>query len=199
VFLNSLVFIIPIITAIYITVGIKLFKQKVENKINYFSLFVFTSAVYSFGYFLELNCQTLDMLLLVRNFEYFGAVFIPTFAILSIAELTKVEITKMVTSVLIIISLVLWLIFITNPVYNLIYRSFVLQVINGFGLVFAIRGPVFYTMMIYYPFFLIFVLFRAYKNSKTPRPVAWLKVMSSILLLNSKKEADTIGDEQNTN
>jgi len=172
VLLNSLVFIIPIITAIYITVGIKLFKQKAEHKINYFSLFMFAAAVYSFGYFLELNCESLDMLLLVRNFEYFGAVFIPTFAILFIGELTKVEITKKVTSSLILISLMLWLIFITNPVYNLIYKSIDLQVIDGFGVVFAIRGPAFYSMMIYYSFFLMFsiiVLFRAYKNSITPR------------------------------
>jgi len=35
VLLNSIVFIIPIITAIYITVGIKLFKNTKKNTISY--------------------------------------------------------------------------------------------------------------------------------------------------------------------
>ena len=94
VILKLLVNIIPIISATYIIVGIKLFKQKIENKVNYFPFLMFASAIYSFGYFLELNCLSLDILLLVRNFEFLGSVFVPTFGILFIAELTKIKITK---------------------------------------------------------------------------------------------------------
>lgn len=169
--LYALVFIIPVISGIYIAVGIKLFKHKGENRINYFSLFMFAAAIYSFGYFLELNCESLDMLLLVRNFEYLGAVFIPTFAFLFIAELTKVEISPKVIGVLILISILLWLIFITNPVYNLIYKSIGLQVIDGFSVVFAVRGPAFYSMMLYDALFLIFsssMVLKAYQKPIKP-------------------------------
>jgi len=161
--------IIPIISAVYVIVGIKLFKQKVENKVNYFSFLMFASAIYSFGYFLELNCVSLDTLLFVRNFEFLGSVFVPTFGILFITELTKIKITKKATGILFAVSAMLWLIFITNPLHHLIYKSIDLRVVGGFGVVDVVRGPVFFSLMAYYAFFLIFasiILSKAYKKSK---------------------------------
>lgn len=90
--LNLLVSCIPIISAGYVIAGIKLLRQNAENKIDYFSLLMFASAIYSFGYFLELNCVSLDTLLFVRDFEFFGAVLIPTFGILFIADFTKTKV-----------------------------------------------------------------------------------------------------------
>ena len=125
-----LVNIIPIIAAIYIIVGIRLFKKKVKNKVNYFSFLMFASAIYSFGYFLELNCESLNTFILVRNFEFLGSVFIPSFGILFIAELTEIKISKKLKSVLFTVSAFLWLLFISNPLHHLIYKSIDLRVVR---------------------------------------------------------------------
>jgi len=167
--LNFIVFIIPIISVTYIIVGIKFSNQEVENKVNYFSLLMFACAIYSFGYFLELNCVSLDILLIVRDFEFLGSVFVPTFGTLFIIELTKVKVTKKITGILFTVSIILWLLFITNPFYHLIYKSIGMRIVGGFGIVDAIRGPLFYSMMLYYVFFSIFssiLLIKSYKNSK---------------------------------
>lgn len=170
--LKLLVNILPIISAVFVIVGIKLFKQKVENKVNYFSLLMFASAIYSFGYFLELNCVSLNTLLLIRNFEFLGSVFVPTFGILFITELTKIKIIKKSAGILFAVSTILWLIFITNPLHHLIYKSIDLRIVGGFGVPNVVREPVFYSLMVYYAFFLIFVsiiLLKAYKKSKRRR------------------------------
>ena len=167
--LNLIVFTIPLISVTYIIVGIKLSKQDVENKINYFSFLMFACAMYSFGYFLELNCVSLDILLIIRDFEFLGSVFVPTFGTLFIMGLTKVKVTKKISGILFTVSLMLWLFFITNPLYHLIYKSIGMRIVGGFGIVDAIRGPFFYSMMLYYMFFMIFssiLLTKSYKNSK---------------------------------
>jgi PAS domain S-box-containing protein len=164
--------IIPIISVVFVIAGIRLFKQKVENKVNYFSLLMFASAVYSLGYFLELNCVSLSTLLLVRNFEFLGSVFVPTFGILFIRDLTKIKIIKKSAGILFAISAALWLIFITNPLHHLIYKSIDLRVVGGFSVPFVAREPFFYSLMVYYAFFLIFagiILLKAYKKSDRRR------------------------------
>ena len=170
--LKLLVNIIPVISAVFVIVGIRLFKQKIENKVNYFSFLMFASAIYSFGYFLELNCVSLNTLLLVRNFEFLGSVFVPTFGILFITELTKIKKIKKSAGILFAVSTVLWLIFITNPLHHLIYKSVDLRIVRGFSVPSVVREPVFYSLMLYYAFFLIFasiVLLKAYKKSKRRR------------------------------
>jgi diguanylate cyclase (GGDEF)-like protein/putative nucleotidyltransferase with HDIG domain len=167
--LKLIVNIIPIISAIYIIVGIRLFTHKIGNKLNYFSFFMFASALYSFGYFLELNCTSFDTLLIVRNFEFLGSVFVPTFGILFIAEITRNKVTRKAIACLCLISVSLWLVFITNPLHSLIYKNVELNIIGGLGVVHTIKGPAFYSMMIYYAMLLIYssiVLMKAYKKSK---------------------------------
>ncbi|MGV8984050.1 HD domain-containing phosphohydrolase [Clostridium sp.] len=163
---NLLVNIIPIVSIIYIIVGIRLYRRIVKKKVNYFSFLMFASAIYSFGYFLELNCQVLNTFLFVRNIEFLGSAFIPTFGIIFISELTEIEISKKVKSVLFTVSTSLWLLFISNPLHHLIYKSIDLRVVGGFGIVNALRGPAFYSMLTYYIVFIIFsiiVLKRRYR------------------------------------
>jgi len=80
--LKFIVYIIPALSAIYIVIGMKHFKQKRESTVNYFTMLMFACAVYSFGYFLELNCVELNALIFVRKFEFLGTAFIPAFGIL---------------------------------------------------------------------------------------------------------------------
>ena len=172
VLLKLLVNIIPIISVVLVIAGIRLFKQKIESRVNYFSFLMFASAIYSFGYFLELNCITLNALLIVRNFEFLGSVFVPTFGLLFIIDLTKTRIIKQSAGILYTLSAGLWLIFLTNPLHHLIYRSIDLQIVGGFGVPNVAREPVFYSLMVYYAFFLVYssiMLIRAYRKLKRRR------------------------------
>jgi len=170
--LKLLVNVIPVISVVFVIAGIRLFKQKTENKVNYFSLLMFASAVYSLGYYLELNCTSLNTLMLVRNFEFLGSVFVPTFGILFIRDLTKSKILKKSAGALFAISAALWLIFVTNPLHHLIYKSVDLQIVGGFSVPVVVREPFFYSLMAYYASFLIFasiILLKAYKKTDKRR------------------------------
>jgi len=166
--LRFIVLLIPVLSVIYITVGINLSKGKGERKINYFSMMLFACAIYSFGYFLELTSVSVEAFVIVRNFEFLGAVFIPTFGILFIAQLTAMKITKKALGILFSISMILWLMFITNPLHDLVYRSLQVQIIHGFAVPVTEKGAGFYFIMAYYAMLLIFssiALARAYQSS----------------------------------
>ena len=167
--LKLLVNIIPIISAVYIIVGIILFRSRSDAKASYFSMLMFASAIYSFGYFLELNCFSIETLLAVRNFEYLGAVFVPAFGILFIADLTKSKISNKIKILLYSTSMCLWIIFITNPLHSLIYKSIYLLIVGSFGITETVKGPLFYSMVLFYAVFLIYssmVLQKAYRKAK---------------------------------
>jgi len=163
---------IPLIALIYVIAGMRLFRHTNNFRVNYFSLLMFAVSIYSFGYFLELNCITLDALLFIRNYEFLGAVFIPSFGILFIAKLTKTKIPQWLKWILLLASILLWLLFITNPYHHLIYSSVGLQIIEGIGVVSVVRAPVFYSMMTYDALFLIVsgkMLWQAYQAEGIPR------------------------------
>ena len=167
--LNLLVNIIPIISATYVIVGIQLFKKTEENKVNNFSFLMFASAIYSFGYFLELNCESLKNLQFVRDFEFLGAVLVPTFGILFIAELTNIKIYKWVKGTLFAVPTILWFIFITNPFTSLFYKHIDLQIVGQLGIAETVKGPAFYFLLLFYASFLTFssvALLKALKIEK---------------------------------
>jgi diguanylate cyclase (GGDEF)-like protein/putative nucleotidyltransferase with HDIG domain len=171
--LELIVGIVPIISIIYVIVGIRLYKNKGKNNYSYFSLLMFAAALYSFGYFLELNSFSISTLLIIRNFEYLGTVFIPTFGILFIADLTRNEIKKRNVSILFIISLSLWILFVTNPIHGLVYKSIALRIVAGFGIAETVKGPLFYSMLIYYVVLILvssILLIKAYKASERIGP-----------------------------
>lgn len=167
--INLIVYIIPVISAVYFIVGIKLFKLKTENKANYFSFLMFASGIYSLGYFFELNSFSIDTLLLFRNIESLGASFWPTLVVLFIIELTKMKVSKKAIIILFSISTILWLIYITNPFHHLFYVNTYIQVVEGFDLVGSEKGPVFFIFVAYYAAILIFsciILLKAYNKTK---------------------------------
>jgi len=178
--LKFVVFFIPILSVSYIVIGVKLFRQKGKAQVNYFSMLMFACAIYSFGYFLELNCLTFDALIVVRNFEFFGSVFIPTFGMLFVAQLTAMKVTKKAVGVLSTISIILWIVFITNSLHGLIYKSLELEVIQGFAVPITEKGPAFYSMMVYYALLLIFssvALVKAHQSSEKKKDKSSFRFM----------------------
>jgi diguanylate cyclase (GGDEF)-like protein/PAS domain S-box-containing protein/putative nucleotidyltransferase with HDIG domain len=107
-------------------------------------------------------------LLLVRNFEFLGAIFIPAFGILFVAELTKIKVKKKVAGILLTFSGLLWILYITNPIHSLFYKS-VDILISKYSIPVTEKGPVFYLFLAYVALFLIFssiLLLRANKIEK---------------------------------
>lgn len=159
---------IPIMATVYIIIGIVMFKRNTHEKVNYFSILMFTSAIYSFGYFLELNTTDYEVLLIVRDFEFLGSVFIPTAGIPFVAELTKSNLSKKLQIGFFAISTLLWLTFITNPIHHFIYASVSSRDVKGFQIVSTVREPAFYLLMLYFGVFIILssgMLLKAYKKS----------------------------------
>ena len=167
---NLIVNSIPFISVAYIVLGIVLFKHREESRVNYFSLVMVAAAIYSLGYFVELNCTSYDTMLLVRNFEFFGATFIPAFGILFVADIVKVKIKLWIKIILFYLSFILWVIFVTNPFHHFIYKQIEFLQIEGFGIVTTIKGPSFYSLLLFHAFFVIFssvMIFRTYQKGKT--------------------------------
>jgi diguanylate cyclase (GGDEF)-like protein/PAS domain S-box-containing protein/putative nucleotidyltransferase with HDIG domain len=166
--LELLVNIIPFITAAYIVVGLNLFKQKLGRKVSSFSLLMFASAIYSFGYFLELNTVSLQTLLLVRNFEYFGAILVPCVGILFISDLTETNVNIRTKVGLYTFSMTLWLIYITNQFHNAFYKSIKIFV-GKYSAPITIKGIGYYFLLAFVMVFLFLsstMLLRAYKTAK---------------------------------
>jgi diguanylate cyclase (GGDEF)-like protein/PAS domain S-box-containing protein len=156
------------ISAVYVIVGIRLFKQKGDNRVNYFSLLMFAAAIYSFGYFLELNCISLQALLVVRNFEFLGTILIPAFGILFTANLTDFPISPKVRVSFWAVSATLWFLFITNPYHYLFYQS-VNILVGEYGIRLTKKGPIYYFLMAYFGLFLVFssiLLLKTYRKTK---------------------------------
>ncbi len=199
-FLRTLVGIIPLVSIIYIVVGIKLYRQKGPRHLNYFSILMFASAIYSFGYYLELNWLAETTFHLVRSFEFFGSVFIPSFGLLFVRQLTGRHTSIGEKAVLITISLALWLLFITDPIYHQIYKDVDMVRINGFTIAITLKNPLFYTLMTYYAGFVItssFLLFQTYRKTLSSSlrssfrfllisfQVAWVPVLIILLRLDT--------------
>ena len=168
--LTLLIYTIPIISLAYVFIGARLFKQKVNGPVNSFSYLMFASAVYAMGYFLELNCFNTDTFLLVRDFEFLGIMFIPAFAILFIADITKLNVHSRIKATLMVISGALWIVFLTNPVHHWIYQSIELLQLNGFGVAYTTKAFGYYIILVYYAavlFFSIIAFPKAWRKSKT--------------------------------
>ena len=161
--LKLLVSIIPILSIIYVSSGIKLLKKKGKHTVNSFSLFLFASAIYSFGYYLEFSCISLNALLIVRNFEFIGVTLIPAVGLLFISELAGFKISKKSKILLLTISGILWAFFITNPLHHLTYKSIDILVGN-YSVPITEKGPMFYMIIAYYGVFLILSMIMLYRN-----------------------------------
>nr|WP_320024467.1 HD domain-containing phosphohydrolase [uncultured Acetobacterium sp.] len=168
--MNLIVYSLPIIAAAYIFAGIKLLKQKVDGHFNYFSVLMFSSAIYALGYFLSLNSLTIEMMIFARDCENLGVIFIPTFGILFISQFVKKKLSVTIKHLLYSLSVMLWIIYITNPIHHWAFSRVELIKINGFAVAATSKNIGYYLILAYYGFFIIFstvALLSAIKKSNT--------------------------------
>jgi diguanylate cyclase (GGDEF)-like protein/PAS domain S-box-containing protein len=165
------VYALPILAIIYVFVGIKLLKQKVDGQFNYFSALMFAAAIYAFGYFLSLNSQNIEMMIFARNFENLGVIFIPTFGILFVAQFVKNKTSDQIKYLLVAGSSILWVLYITNPLHHLAFHWVKLTTINGYSVASTSKNIGYYLILAYYAIFILFStieLIKGIKKSKSP-------------------------------
>lgn len=154
--------------AIYIVLGIRLWHQRPQESINYFSLFMFTNALYSIGYFLELNALNSEVAFFVRNFEFLGAAFIPPFFLLFIVQNTKLfKIKKWFIATLCSISTIIWLLYVTNPHFGIFYKSIEFQIGRYGGMMLTEKSIGFFLLILFYVLILLSVEFLLIKAKRS--------------------------------
>ncbi|MHB8963995.1 MAG: histidine kinase N-terminal 7TM domain-containing protein, partial [Saccharofermentanales bacterium] len=167
--LSFVVNVIPVISAVYVVAGVRLFKQKGEDEANYFALLMFAAAIYSFGYYLELISPSMELMLIFRNFEYFGAVFIPSLGLLFIAQFAERRTSGVLKALVLMVSAVIWILFLTNPLHGMFYSS--IDFYRGrYSVPMTVKGPVYYILLAYVGVFLIYsniILVKALKAGGT--------------------------------
>ncbi len=143
--------IIPIVSAIYIVAGCKFVKNKKADRFDYFSLFMFAVALYSFGYYLEITVQDSDTAFFLRNFQYLGVCLIPATAFLFSFQITKVARVSMKLAIpFILLSMGFWLLFVTDPLHHLFYKNIVYFIGKYGGTMVSTKGPVYRLLLAYF-------------------------------------------------
>ena len=169
--IHTIISLFAIAPVVYVIVGIKFWHLKQQKGINYFSMFMFSVALYSFGYFLEINSTNADTAFFIRNFEFFGTAFVPTFCILFIIQNTNLlKIKARLTVFFCGISSVIWLLYVTNPVLGFFYKSIVFSVGKYGGEMLTDKNFGYYLTLLYYSVQIVFsgvILFKAVKTAKT--------------------------------
>lgn len=155
---------------VYIIAGIALWRQKLSKGINYFSLFMFANALYSLGYFLEVNAVNPETAFFVRNFEYLAAAFIPAFFLLFIVQNTKLFLsTKRLSASLSGLSAAIWLLYVTNPQFGIFYKSIEFEIGRYGGMMLTQKSTGFYMLILYYALAIVagsILLVKAEKSTK---------------------------------
>jgi diguanylate cyclase (GGDEF)-like protein/PAS domain S-box-containing protein/putative nucleotidyltransferase with HDIG domain len=152
--------ILPVLSIVYLSVGIRYVKHKHSGRINYFSLFMFACAVYTFGYYLEIQTINLAWMPWVRGFEFLGVAALPGLGIVYIAEYTLSQcIPRKYPIWLAGLSATLWVSYVTNPLHHLFYLSIEFNQGEFGTIVQTVKGPFYYLVLVYY---CCFVLLAAY-------------------------------------
>lgn len=157
-FLNLLDLMVDIIVScfaiapvVYIIAAITLWRQRPAKGVNFFSLLMLANAIYSFGYFLEVNAVNAEFAFFVRNFEYLAASFIPALFLLFIVQNTKLfSPTKRLTASLCVLSAVIWLLYVTNPRLGIFYKSIEFELGRYGGMMLTQKSTGFYLLILYY-------------------------------------------------
>ncbi len=167
--LNLTVFSMPIISIIYIFLGKKLFIKTSTKKYPASSFLMFAIGLFLFGFFLELNSLSYQAFQLTRALKYLGLIFIPCFGILFISQLTKHSYSSKKVLFLILLSTLLWLLFVTNPLHHFVYERISFERVDNFSISTSVRALGYYLLLLYFAIYLIFsslLLIRHYQREK---------------------------------
>ncbi len=151
---------LPFLAVAYIVVGVHFLHNPFSGRINYFSHLMFASAIYTFGYFLEMQTYDPTVMWWVRGFEFLGTTTLPAFGILFIVEyIQKKPLPRRNTVELLGLSFILWIANLTNPLHHLFYEKFQLLHMDWGTAVITEKGPIYYLLLVYFCVFLLVSVF----------------------------------------
>lgn len=151
---------LPVLSIVYTSVGIRYIRHKHSGRINYFGLFLFACAIYTMGYYLEIQTSNLALMPWVRGFEFFGVAALPGFGIVYVAEYTfSHNLPRKYPILLSGVSFLLWIAYVTDPLHHLFYQS--INFVQGeLGtIVQTVKGPLYYLTLVYYCSFALLAVY----------------------------------------
>lgn len=172
-FLNLAVNLLPLLTIAYGFAGIRYLRNKQSGRINFFSLLMFSCAVYTLGYYLEIQTVSQGVLGWVLGFEFLGVSTLPTFGLMFIYEyVNKKPMGRRYIGLLSGFSFLLWICYLTNSLHHLFYGRITL-VATAYGtLLKTDKAFLYYLTLGYFCIFIlvsIYLLAKASFNNPAPR------------------------------
>ncbi|MFA5449065.1 MAG: HD domain-containing phosphohydrolase [Clostridia bacterium] len=158
-FRNFIIYFLPVAATVFGFFGIRLLKNQAEDKVSRAAPLLFAASFYTLGYFLELNSLTYEAMIAAKNFEYLGVVLVPPFLLFFIADLTNTRLPKNLGASLLVFSLVLWALFITNNLHNLFYTKVELVFVWGYSMSVTQKNFLYFVLLAYFGISLIVALF----------------------------------------
>jgi len=151
---------LPFLSIVYVVAGIQYLRHKQSGRINFFGLFMFACAIYTLGYYLEIQTYDPGLMPWIRGFEFFGVAALPGFGIVYIAEYALGHtISRKFSLWLGVLSGVVWLTYVTDPLHHLFYSS--INIFHGHigTIVQTVKGPLYYLLLVYYCCFVLLAVF----------------------------------------
>ena len=151
---------LPFLSIVYTIAGIRYLRNKQSGRINFFGLFMFACAVYTLGYYLEIQTYDSGLMPWIRGFEFLGVAALPGFGIVYVAEYALGHaVPRKYPPLLGALSGVLWLAYVTDPIHHLFYRS--IEMLHGdIGtIIHTVKGPLYYLVLAYYCCFILLAVY----------------------------------------
>lgn len=167
--------------------------SKQNNGISFsFAAMAFAIALYEIGYGFELHANSLSMINLCLDFEYFGIAYIPAFWTIVIYKVHyKKAPSNVALAALLLLSTLTLFMKVTNDYHHLFYTG--MRVVEAFGhsLVISSKGPWYYVHISYFYLAMIFGFVTFYFDWKKSgyqikSPIFWLflsPIMPGIMLI----------------
>ncbi len=153
--------IVPVLAALYTWMGIRFWRQGRKSGNPWYSLLLFCCAIFALEYYLEMQIENTAVELALRSIAFLGLAFLPAFGILFIRHLTTATATpRRLRISLFSLTLMLWLLFVLNPLHGLYYGELYHRSIGGYSSLHLARGPLFFALYGYCTAFLAYALWK---------------------------------------
>jgi signal transduction histidine kinase len=157
-FVSLVLDMLPFVAVAFAVLGVYLLRKVSNWKDAVLSHLLFAGALYTFGYFLEVNTSNLSTLFLIRDVYALGMVSIPVLGMRFVATMTGRRLPPLMFGTLSGVSALLWVLFVTNPLHFWFYHdlSMTSALYGRFSVLSTVRGPAYFVLVLLYVLFLVY-------------------------------------------
>jgi signal transduction histidine kinase/CheY-like chemotaxis protein len=112
-----------VVSIVLLLMALTLFKNNVSKPVQYIRFALFTMFLLNVGYLLEIQCTTIEGVVTATKLEYCGSVFTNTFMLFVMMEYLKLNLSRIIKSVLVAVDVVFLLFVITNEYHGLFFND----------------------------------------------------------------------------